>query len=151
MKEKGLLRIIPAFGFCFLLMVNLNSCSDDSIDMNHLSDREIRFEISGLQESQGLNTTRSDYCKISKPSVLRLDGESKPLYLVPWVKEGINLKKSGNILVKTRGTLTNSDNLENAGVFAAQNQEGSGLEGLIPNYMYNVEINREGNWIPTDK
>ncbi len=151
MKEKGLLRIIPAFGFCFLLMVNLNSCSDDSIDMNHLSDREIRFEISGLQESQGLNTTRSDYCKISKPSVLRLDGESKPLYLVPWVKEGINLKKSGNILVKTRGTLTNSDNLENAGVFAAQNQEGSGLEGLIPNYMYNVEINREGNWIPTEK
>ena len=121
-------------------------CDDNTFDREVNTDKTIRFEVKTDNSDQWLSRTSSSDGIINTLGSLSLKSDDQILYLVPEIQEGIAQSKSK---VASRGTLTTGDDIESIGVFAAYRSNGQELSQLSPDYMYNVKVTADNNWIPT--
>ena len=121
----------------------LSSCSEESLDSVSKESRLIRFDVTEASDASSDDfITRAG---LSSPlDILQLQGNDKPLYLVPVVEE---CSPISDTTPSTRSQLTDATNMVSFGVYAGYASE-AGTTAYNPNYMSNIEISRDNDWMP---
>lgn len=152
------------------ILFTVCSCSDDETvyggNAGKNSSDNIEFNVNLSTNWNSGNaltttTTRSATTTSSRLDVLTLSSagteangsDSKKLYLVPEVSDGIKLSSQcKGSSTNTRSSLTDNSNIDSFGVFASLRPDGSENDNsaFSPDYMYNVDVRKSGDdtWTP---
>ena len=117
------------------------SCSDETFDNTSDAGREIRFDVSAAGEKWVSRSGNSTNGTTSQATLEMNNGYGDKLYLHPVVTD--------NVEALSRGSVTDNDNIETAGIFAGYNTGSMTTAQLAPDYMWNVKITRDNSWTPT--
>ncbi|MDE6794507.1 MAG: fimbrillin family protein [Muribaculaceae bacterium] len=155
------------------ITLSFSSCSDDDSpfqdkDMSN-GQKEIVFSVStssdwnnGTRTHTSPSVTRSSSSDDYLPTVTLTSSYKSNLYLIPEVRDGIDLSskyseaalKSSETTRKysapTRSSLTTNETIGSFGVFASLHPNNSSSDAFKPDYMYNVEVTKtdDNSWAP---
>ncbi|MDE6225979.1 MAG: fimbrillin family protein [Muribaculaceae bacterium] len=139
-----------------VLALSLAGCSEDNSPFDLNSDKVVRFNVGISSDwNNGKGGTRSGNLpsagtrSSAETRSLILSGDGDNLYLIPKIIDGIDLDDSPR---STRSSLSDKSNISSFGVFASLKPENvSSIDGLSPDYMYNVEVTRSNSWSPAEE